>query len=194
MTTENDNKHPAESLLRAQAAELEALRSMVTGLPDAETLASWRASHERLSALQADLPSWRASLQAAHESERSQLQERLQQQQQALTEASLASDLQQAFAAAGGSAPHFAAWRTMAGQNVARAEDGSITINGKPVSDALNEHRSDAVYSVFFHPRYGSGGGSRGGFDGRVVNGPDLHKMSTSELFRVAFNPKGNQQ
>ena len=188
-----DKGNHAERLLRAQAAELEALRARVADLPDPDTMASWRASHERLSELQADLPTWREQLQAAHQAERARLESTVQQQQQALADAALRSELQTAFLQGGGNGPHFDAWRELAGKNITRGEDGALLVNGKPVSDALSEHRQDSIYGVFFHPRYGSGGGAKGGFDGRVSHGQDLHSLSTSEKFTAAFARRGTK-
>lgn len=47
--------------------------------------------------------------------------------------------------------------------------------------------RDDPVHGIHFKPRYGSGGGARGGFDGRVTTGTDLSKLSTAEKFQLAF-------
>lgn len=188
----------SERLLKAQAAELAALRERVADLPDVDTIAAWRASHERLSQLQADLPGWRAQLQQAHQAERQQLQQTVAEQQQALAQAQLRSDLQAAFLQAGGSAQHFPAWMELAGKHVTRGEDGALVSgdNGGPVplADALARQRDDSLYGVFFHPRYGSGAGARSGVDGRVTTTRNLQGMSTGALFREAFVKRGAQQ
>lgn len=183
----------AERLLRAQALELSALRERVAGMPDPDVLAAWRASHERLSELQADLPAWRQQLQAAHQQERQQLQQRLQEQEQALSAAQLRSELQTAFLQAGGNPAHFGAWLELYGSKYARrGDDGALAVseNGEPIAlaDALANQREDALYGAFFHPQFGSGSGARPGRDIRVTNGPDLQKMKTGDLFRTAFS------
>lgn len=177
----------SERLLRAQAAELAALRERVADLPDPDTLTTWRASHERLQALQQDLPQWREQLQQAHQAEQARLQQTVEQQAQALTHAQLQQEVQREFLTAGGNAQLYDVWRELAGKHASRGEDGTLQINGQPLSDALAGHRSDPVLAVAFHPRYGAGGGARSGMDGRVVNQPDLSKMSTSQLFRMGF-------
>ena len=55
------------------------------------------------------------------------------------------------------------------------------------VRDYFSKLRDDPVHGIHFKPRYGSGGGARSGFDGRVSTGKDLNGMSTSQLFREAF-------
>lgn len=55
------------------------------------------------------------------------------------------------------------------------------------VKDYFSKLRDDPVHGIHFKPRYGSGGGARGGFDGRVSNGQDLSGLSTAEKFAVAF-------
>lgn len=193
MTTETATPSPenqggnTERLLRAQAAELQALRERVADLPDADTLTQWRASHERLSQLQADLPAWRQQLQEAHQAEQERLQKTVAEQQQALTQAALQQEMQSAFTQAGGNVAFFDAWRELGGKHVTRGEDGSLQINGKPLSEALAGQREDQLLGVFYHPRYGSGGGSRGGIDARVNNAQDMHRMTTDQKFRAAF-------
>lgn len=183
----------SERLLRAQAAELQALRDRVADLPDVDTLSEWRASHEQLTQLRGELPAWREQLQAAHHAEQAKLQGQVQQQQQALQDAQMRSDLQAAFISGGGNIAHFPAWLELYGSKyVKRGENGAIlaTDNGQdsPLSDALMAQRSDSLYGVFFHPRYGSGGGATGsGRDVRVINAPNLQNVKTGELFRRAF-------
>lgn len=177
----------SERLLKAQAAELAALRERIADLPDVDTLATWRASHERLSQLQADLPGWRAQLQEAHQAEQQRLQQTVQQQAEALTQAQLRSDLQAAFTQAGGNVAFFDAWRELGGKHVSRAEDGTLQIDGKPLSEALAGQRDDQLLGVFYHPRFGTGAGARGGRDVRVTNTQNLQGMSTGQLFHEAF-------
>lgn len=55
------------------------------------------------------------------------------------------------------------------------------------VKDYFARLREDPVHGIHFKPRYGSGGGARGGFDGRVTNGQDISRLSTSEKFALAF-------
>lgn len=55
------------------------------------------------------------------------------------------------------------------------------------VRDWFGRLRDDPVHGIHFKPRYGSGGGARSGFDGRVNTGKDLNSLSTGELFREAF-------
>jgi hypothetical protein len=58
------------------------------------------------------------------------------------------------------------------------------------VKDFFSKLRDDPVHGIHFKPRYGSGGGARGGFDGRVSSGQDLSRLSTAEKFQVAFGRK----
>lgn len=58
------------------------------------------------------------------------------------------------------------------------------------VRDWFGKLRDDPVHGIHFKPRYGSGGGARGGFDGRVSSGQDLSRLSTAEKFQVAFGRK----
>lgn len=185
-TNEPDGNH-SERLLRAQAAELAALRERVADLPDPDTLATWRASHERLSQLQADLPGWRQQLQQAHQAEQQRLQQTVEQQAQALTQAQLQQEMQAAFLQAGGNPLLQPVWQELAGKRVSRSDDGSLQIDGQPLADALARHRSDPVLGVAFHPQYGAGAGAHSGRDVRVINQPDLSKMTTGQLFREAF-------
>lgn len=185
---QNDNLGSnAERLLRAQAAELQALRERVADLPDPDTMAAWRASHERLTEMQASLPQWRERLQAAHQQEQQRLQQTVEQQQQALADAQLRSELQTAFLQSGGNPAFFDAWRELGAKNITRADDGALMINGQPLNDALTQQRMDQMLGMFYHPRYGAGSGAKPGKDGRVSNTANLHKMKTGELFRAAF-------
>lgn len=184
----------SERLLKAQAAELAALRERVADLPDVDTLATWRASHERLSQLQADLPGWRAQLQEAHQAERQQLQQTVAEQQQALAQAQLQQEMQREFLTAGGQAQLFDVWREIGAKGITRGDDGTLQINGKPLAEALAGHRDDPVLGIAFHPRYGSGAGARSGVDGRVTTTRNLQGMSTGALFREAFVKRGAQQ
>jgi len=61
------------------------------------------------------------------------------------------------------------------------------------VKDYFSKLRDDPVHGIHFKPRYGSGGGARGGFDGRVSNGQDLHGLSTAEKFHAAFGRAGKR-
>jgi hypothetical protein len=70
--------------------------------------------------------------------------------------------------------------------------DGSPALDpetGKRIT--LREHfaklRKDPVHGMHFQPEYGSGGGARGGRDGRVNNTADLSKVPTGQLFKDAF-------
>ena len=58
------------------------------------------------------------------------------------------------------------------------------------VRDYFAKLRDDAVHGIHFKPRYGSGGGARAGYDGRVTTAVDTSRMSTSEIFRHAFTRK----
>ena len=182
----------ADRLLRAQAAELEALRSRVADLPDADVLADWRAKAQQFDALQADLPRWREQLQQEIGAERENLRQQVEQQQQALAAKEQQQQLQTQFLRSGGNPLHFAAWQERYGSKyVKQAEDGSYvsTENGQtiPLSELLDRQRSDALYGVLFHPRYGAGSGARNGKDGRIQSTVDLSKMRTGDLFKTAF-------
>lgn len=50
--------------------------------------------------------------------------------------------------------------------------------------------RQDPVHGLHFQPEFGSGSGARSSRDGRVTNSKDLSKLSTSQLFREAFQRK----
>lgn len=181
-----------EKLLRAQAAELEALRARVADLPDADTLLDWRSKAEQYDALAADLPAWREQLQAAHQQERQTLQQQLQQRDEDLGRERLQAQMQAAFLQAGGNAMHFPSWLELYGSKYVQAgEDGRLvsTENGQnmELSELLNQQRSDTLYGVLFHPRYGAGSGTRGGRDNRVTSTVDLSKMKTGDLFRAGF-------
>lgn len=58
------------------------------------------------------------------------------------------------------------------------------------VRDYFNKLRDDPVHGMHFKPRYGSGGGARSGFDGRVNHSRDLSKVPTGQLFRESFGRK----
>lgn len=177
----------SERLLKAQAAELAALRERVTNMPDPDEMAVWRASHQQLQALQQDLPAWREQLQQAHAAEQARLQATVAEQQQALAHAALQQEMQAAFLQAGGNAALQPVWQELAGKRVSRSDDGSLQIDGQPLADALASHRGDPVLGIAFYPRYGAGAGAHSGRDVRVTNQPDLSKMSTGQLFREAF-------
>lgn len=191
---EQPRETAADRLLRAQAAELEALRSRVQGLPDVDTLSAWRAKAERYDALAADLPSWKQQLQAAQQQERQELQQQLSQHQSQVAAVSMESDLQREFLQAGGNPLHFSMWRELYGAKYAkRSEDGQIisSENGKPVAiaDILSRQRRDPLFGVLFYPAYGSGSGSRPGrSDARVTTAPNIQNMKTGDLFREAFS------
>lgn len=190
---EQPQQTAADRLLRAQAAELEALRARVADLPDPDALLEMRAKAEKFDALVADLPGWKEQLQAAHQQEQQALQQRLQEQEGELTRERLQSELQAQFLRAGGNPLHFSAWLELYGSKYVKpGEDGRMvsTENGQtiPLEDVLNNQRTDPLYGVLYHPRYGSGGGSRqGNVDGRVTTVNDLSKMKTSDLFKTAF-------
>lgn len=182
----------ADRLLRAQSLELEALRSRVAGMPDPDELAAWRAKAERFDALQADLPRWKQELQQQFGAEREQLQEQLQQRDADLQRQRQQSDLQTQFLRSGGNPLHFAAWQELYGSKyVKQADDGSYvsTENGQtiPLAELLDRQRSDALYGVLFHPRYGAGSGARNGRDSRIETGNNLQNMKVGQLFKEAF-------
>lgn len=186
-----------DRLLRAQAAELEALRSRVAALPDPDVLADWRAKAQQFDALQSDLPRWREQLQQELGAERENLRQQVEQQQQALAAKEQQQQLQTQFLRAGGNPLHFAAWQELYGSKyVKQAEDGSYvsTENGQavPLAELLDRQRSDALYGVLFHPRFGAGSGARNGKDGRIQSTVDLSKMRTGDLFKTAFT--GNRR
>lgn len=58
------------------------------------------------------------------------------------------------------------------------------------VRDYFSKLRDDPVHGIHFKPRYGSGGGARAGFDGRVLTTVDASQMPTSQIFREAFSRK----
>lgn len=184
----------AEKLLRAQAAELEALRSRVQDLPDPDTLASWRSKAERFDSLAAELPQWRQQLASAHQQERDQLRQQLEQRDADLSREREHSQMQAAFLQAGGNPTHFPAWLELYGSKHVRPGDNGLvsTENGETValSELLNRQRSDALYGVLFHPRYGAGSGARGGRDTRVNHIADPNKTPTSQLFHQAFGSR----
>jgi hypothetical protein len=182
----------ADRLLRAQAAELEALRAQIKDLPDPDQLLAWRGKAEQFDALAADLPNWKEQLQAAHQQERQQLQSQLQSRDAELQQQQQQHQLQTQFLQAGGNPLHFSAWLELYGSKfVQRTEDGQLVSNENgqimPIADVLASQRSDALYGVLFHPRYGTGSGGRMGKDARVATIPDLNKMKTGEIFRQAF-------
>ena len=190
--SEQPQQSNAEKLLRAQAAELEALRARVADLPDQDTLLQWRSKAEKFDSLQADLPAWREQLQAAHQQERQQLQQQLQQRDADLDRQRQQTAMQTAFLQAGGNPLHFGAWMELYGSKyVQQADNGQLvsTENGQTIelSELLNRQRSDALYGVLFHPRYGSGSGARAGSSVSVTTVADLSKMKTSDLFRAGF-------
>jgi len=188
----------ADRLLRAQSAELEVLRSQMQAIPDPDTLTEWRAKAEKFDALSADLPAWKQQLQAAHQQEREQLQQQLNQHQTQITTISLESDLQREFLQAGGNPVHFSMWRELYGSKYSqRTEDGRIisTENGESVAiaDVLSRQRVDPLFGVLFHAQYGTGSGARAGrSDARVSNTADLSNVKTSDLFKQAFSRKRN--
>jgi hypothetical protein len=182
----------SDRLLRAQAAELEALRARVQGLPDPDEMLSWRSKAQKFDQLAAELPGWREQLQAAHTQERDQLQQQLQQSTASLERARLEHDLQTEFLRSGGNLATFQTWLELYGsKHIQRAADGAFvgTENGQqiPISDVLNSQRDDALFGGFFHPRYGAGAGSRSSRDVAVNNTTDLSKVKTRDLFTSAF-------
>jgi hypothetical protein len=185
----------ADRLLRAQAAELEALRARVADMPDADTLMAWRSKAERLDALAADLPGWRAELQQQFGAERDKLAQQLQQRDADLERQRQQTELQTQFLQSGGNPLHFAAWQELYGSKyIKQAADGSYisTENGQsiPLGELLDRQRDDALYGVLFHPRYGSGSGARSGKDTRITNQPSLNNMKTGQLFTEAFSKR----
>ena len=60
-----------------------------------------------------------------------------------------------------------------------------------PPNKWFQKLRQDPVHGLHFQPEYGSGSGARSGRDGRVTSTKDLSKLSTSQLFREAFQRKG---
>lgn len=59
-----------------------------------------------------------------------------------------------------------------------------------PPNKWFQKLRQDPVHGLHFQPEYGSGSGARSGRDGRVTTTKDLSKLSTSQLFREAFQRK----
>jgi hypothetical protein len=193
--TSDPPQSSADRLLRAQAAELEALRQRVADVPDPDSLLEMRAKAEKFDQLQADLPNWQQQLQTAHQQERQTLEQRVQQQEADLQRTRLSGEMQAAFLQAGGNPQHFAAWQELYGSKYVKpGEDGALMVseNGQtmPLADVLANQRTDSLYGVLFHPRYGSGSGGRSGHDRRLHTVSDLQNVSTSDLFRQSFGSR----
>lgn len=62
------------------------------------------------------------------------------------------------------------------------------------VAEFFNTLRDDLVHGQHFKPRYGSGGGSRAGFTGRIGEGMDLDKLSSRELLSVGLKEARERQ
>jgi hypothetical protein len=54
--------------------------------------------------------------------------------------------------------------------------------------------RDDSVAGVHFRPRYGTGGGSRSGWDGEVDHTTDLQKIPHATLGAMAFTKAGGRR
>jgi hypothetical protein len=68
--------------------------------------------------------------------------------------------------------------------------------DGKPKT--LRKHyaelSTDPVHGVHFKPKYGSGSGSRGGRDGRVMSGQDMAGMTSKDLISEGLKELGGRR
>lgn len=62
------------------------------------------------------------------------------------------------------------------------------------VAEFFESLRDDRVHGQHFKPRYGTGGGSRAGFTGRIGDGMDLDKLSSRELLSVGLKEARERQ
>ena len=185
----------AERLLRAQAVELQSLRSRVQDLPDPDALAEWRAKAERFDALAADLPTLRQQVADQFAAERQQLQQQAQVQEQRAQAADLRAEAQRVFLQGGGNPALWDSHWELYGKHIKRDEQGQLVTlasgQAVPLQDVQQQLRTDPLHGHFFYPTMGSGSGARSSRDGRVVNRPDLLKMPKDQLWSQAFSRSG---
>ena len=175
----------ASRLLRAQSAELAALRKRLEGVPDPEDLAALRQKAERFDALSQTLP---------------QLQQQVaglfRQQQAAVDAQRLQTAISAAFVEAGGLPAWSAPFAELHVQKASLDSSGQVVMSGtdgtpKPIAQVLEQLRVDGQWSHTFKPMYGSGSGMTPAHDPRIAHGPDLSRLNTSQKFDLAFG--GNQ-
>jgi hypothetical protein len=62
------------------------------------------------------------------------------------------------------------------------------------IAEYFAQLRDDPVAGVHFRPRYGTGGGSRSGWDGEVDHATDLQKIPHATLGAMAFTKAGGRR
>lgn len=171
----------ASRLLKAQAAELAALRRRVEGLPEPDQLEQLRAKAERFDALSQRLP---------------QLQEQVaglfQQQQAQAQQQRLSAAIATAFTAAGGLPSWAEAFAELHGKAASFDANGQVVMAGadgnpEPIAQVLDRLRVDQQWAHTFRPQYGSGSGIAHQNDPRLAHGADLSRLSTRQKFDLAF-------
>ena len=176
-----------EAVAKAQAAEQQ--RQIIEQTTAARLADQERKFQEQLSKVTTEMQSARAA------AEREALRVKTEREflaSKGLTEASSID----------GRTPFDYIWQLF-GSSIAEDKNGLYVVDsdGDPVMDeesgkrvTAREYfaklRKDAVHGIHFQPEFGSGGGARGGRDGRVNNTADLSKVPTGQLFRENFGPK----
>ncbi len=170
-------------LLKAQAAELAALRRRVEGLPEPEQLAELKAKAERFDALSQRLPQLQQQMVGMFE-----------QQQQAQQQQRLSAAIASAFTAAGGLPSWAEAFAELHGKAASFDGSGQVVMAGPdgnpvPIAQVLDRLRVDQQWSHTFRPSMGSGSGLGGPSpnDPRTAHGGDLSRLSTRQKFDLAF-------
>jgi hypothetical protein len=186
----------AEKLYRAQSVELEALRRQLESLPDADSLATFRAKAEQFDQLAGELPKWRESLAATFQGEQAALRQQLEAQQQQLSAKARETAALQSFIAAGGEPKHFAAFHQLIADHLQPGEDGQLLCNAtgesQPLEKALKALSEDAgsIWPSFFRPAFGTGSGARPTVPQRPPMGNNFRNLSKEDKFRVGFGSR----
>lgn len=174
-------------LLKAQAAELAALRRRVADLPDPDELGQIREKAQRFDALSQRLPELQQRIAGAFQQQEAQVQQER-----------LGRALQEAFTAAGGLPVWAGAFAELVSKTASFDANGNVVMAGPdgiavPIAQALDHLRGDQMWSHTFRPSMGSGSGmAHPTRDVRTVHGPDLQRLNTRQKFDLAFG--GGQQ
>ena len=182
--------HGSASLLRAQSAELQALRRQLAAMPDPDALEAIRSKAERFEALEQSLPEWQQQVQAAFTAEQQQSAAAVAAERQQLQETKLRSEVTAAFLRHGGLPQWSTAFYDLigkaarfndAGQLVTDLLQGEAPVPLDQALKALDAHPQTQHLMALFAPRFGSGGNASTVHDVRTIT-DHLGGLSSVEL------------
>ena len=185
----------ASSLMRAQAAELQALRRQLASMPDPEALEAIRSKAARFDQLEQSLPEWQQQVQQAFSAEQQQAAAAIAHERQQLNETRLRSEVTAAYLRHGG-LPQWAdsffdligrrAQLDDAGKVVTDLLQGESPVPFEQALQALEAHPQTQHLMALFAPRFGSGSNAATSRDVRTLtdqyDGMDSIQLMTQGL------------